>query len=128
MLPGSHGALAIRFLKLKAFEFLLPSFEEQILIVKRVELLFSFAAQIEQRVKDAQNRIDNLTQSILAKAFRGELVPQNPDDEPASVSRPRLYGISKKILARYIVKVAPEMAPYPRCNDKSQYTRRTRRR
>ena len=27
--------------------------------------------------------MDKLTQSILAKAFRGELVPQNPDDEPA---------------------------------------------
>jgi len=27
--------------------------------------------------------VDKLTQSILAKAFRGELVPQNPDDEPA---------------------------------------------
>jgi len=27
--------------------------------------------------------VDKLTQSILAKAFRGELVPQDPNDEPA---------------------------------------------
>ncbi|MFK3769784.1 hypothetical protein [Pseudomonas putida] len=33
----------------------------------------------------AKSRIDHLAQSILAKAFRGELVPQDPKDEPASV-------------------------------------------
>lgn len=35
-------------------------------------------------------RIDRLTQSILAKAFRGELVPQDPNDEPASVLLERI--------------------------------------
>jgi type I restriction enzyme S subunit len=53
---------------------------------------FAFADQIEQRVKDAQTRVDNLTQSTLAKAFRGELVPQNPDDEPASVLLERIHA------------------------------------
>lgn len=57
--------------------------EEQTEIVRRVEQLFTFADQIEQRVKDAQSRVNNLTQSILAKAFRGELTAdwreQNPD-------------------------------------------------
>jgi type I restriction enzyme S subunit len=61
----------------------LPSIEEQTEIVRRVEQLFAFADQIEQRVKDAQFRVNHLTQSILAKAFRGELTAewreQNPD-------------------------------------------------
>ena len=30
---------------------------------------------------DAEMRVDKLTVSILAKAFRGELVPQDPNDE-----------------------------------------------
>jgi hypothetical protein len=34
----------------------------------------------------ARKLIENLDQAILAKAFRGELVPQNPNDQPASVS------------------------------------------
>jgi len=60
----------------------IPPTEEQTEIVRRVEQLFAFADQIEQRVKDATARVNHLTQSILAKAFRGELTAdwraQNP--------------------------------------------------
>ncbi len=42
------------------------------------------ADQIETRYQKAKTHVDKLTQSILAKAFRGELVPQDPNDEPAS--------------------------------------------
>ncbi|PPD45734.1 MAG: hypothetical protein CTY16_09935 [Methylobacter sp.] len=60
-----------------------PIEEEQTEIVNRVEQLFTYADQIEQRVKDAQARVNHLTQAILAKAFRGELTAdwreQNPD-------------------------------------------------
>ena len=68
----------------------LPPYEEQTEIVRRVEQLFAFADQLEVKVKTAQVRIDQLTQSILAKAFRGELVPQDPSDEPASVLLERI--------------------------------------
>lgn len=61
----------------------LPPKEEQIEIVRRVDQLFAFADQIEQRVTEAKKRVDHLTQSILAKAFRGDLTAdwraQNPD-------------------------------------------------
>jgi type I restriction enzyme S subunit len=60
-----------------------PPKQEQTEIIRRVEQLFTYADQIEQRVKDAQARVNQLTQSILAKAFRGELTTewreQNPD-------------------------------------------------
>ena len=61
----------------------LPSFEEQKEIVRLVDQYFAFADTIEAQVKKAQARVNNLTQSILAKAFRGELVPQDPNDESA---------------------------------------------
>ncbi|MBI5675630.1 MAG: restriction endonuclease subunit S [Nitrospirae bacterium] len=54
-------------------------------IVRRVETLFTLADQIEARYTKAKAYVNKLTQSILAKAFRGELVPQYPNDEPASV-------------------------------------------
>ena len=52
---------------------MLSSYPEQAEIVSRVEALFAFADQIEARVKAAQAQVNQLTQSILAKAFRGEL-------------------------------------------------------
>jgi type I restriction enzyme S subunit len=55
-----------------------------------VEGLFKIADQIEGRYEKARGYVDKLTQSILAKAFRGELVPQDPNDEPASVLLERI--------------------------------------
>ena len=67
----------------QSLSFPLPSFEEQTEIVRLVDQYFAFADTIEKQVQKAQQRVDKLTQSILAKAFRGELVPQDPTDEPA---------------------------------------------
>ncbi|MGB5855283.1 MAG: restriction endonuclease subunit S [Oceanisphaera sp.] len=64
----------------------LPSIEEQTEIVRRVEQLFAFADQVEQRVKDAQSRVNYLTQSILAKAFRGELTADWRKQHPELIS------------------------------------------
>ena len=61
----------------------LPSVEEQKEIVSQVESLFALADTLEEKIEAATKRVDRLTQSILAKAFRGELVPQDPNDESA---------------------------------------------
>jgi len=68
----------------------LPSPEEQKEIVSRVKSLLTTADQIEVRYQKAKAHVDKLTQSILAKAFRGELVPQDPTDEPADVLLERI--------------------------------------
>ncbi|OCH16466.1 hypothetical protein A6E05_16415 [Aliivibrio sp. 1S165] len=80
---STSGVNNINSKELSALEFVLPSLEEQKEIVRLVDQYFAFADTIEAQVKKAQARVNNLTQSILAKAFRGELVPQDPNDEPA---------------------------------------------
>ncbi|WP_339436787.1 restriction endonuclease subunit S [Pseudomonas sp. EL_65y_Pfl1_R32] len=67
-----------------------PSIDEQNEIVHRVEQLFAYAEQLETKVSEAKKRIDHLAQSILAKAFKGDLVPQDPNDEPADVLLERI--------------------------------------
>lgn len=58
---------------MRTFQCKLPNKEEQNEIVRRVEQLFAYADRIEQQAKAAKERVDKLTQAILAKAFRGEL-------------------------------------------------------
>ncbi|UUK73393.1 restriction endonuclease subunit S [Escherichia albertii] len=69
--------------KIYSIEIVVPPIEEQREIVRRVEQLFAYADTIEKQVNNALARVNNLTQSILAKAFRGELTAQwraeNPD-------------------------------------------------
>lgn len=76
--------------KVKGFPLPAPSIEEQSEIVRRVETLFAFADRLESRLQAARTAAERLTPALLAKAFRGELVPQNPDDEPAAELLKRL--------------------------------------
>jgi type I restriction enzyme S subunit len=85
LVKSTSGQKGISGQDLKNLLISYPSLIEQTEIVRRVEQLFAFADQLEAKVASAKSRIDHLTQSILAKAFRGELVPQDPNDEPASV-------------------------------------------
>lgn len=81
---GSVGQVNISLSQCRAFELPVPPAEEQAEIVRRVETLFAFADRLEARLHTAQAATERLTPALLAKAFRGELVPQDPNDEPAS--------------------------------------------
>lgn len=72
-LKGSVGQVNISLTQCREAIINTPSIEEQLEIVTRVENLFALADQIESKIKNAQERVNLLTQSILAKAFRGEL-------------------------------------------------------
>lgn len=67
-----------------------PSTLEQQEIVRLVEELFRVADTIEARYKRLKEKLDTLPQAILTKAFKGELVPQDPNDEPAGVLLERI--------------------------------------
>lgn len=68
----------------------LPTADEQKEIVERIDILLSKADLLEERNNSAMQCINSLIPSILGKAFRGELVPQDPNDEPASVLLERI--------------------------------------
>ena len=51
--------------------------------LRRAEGLFALADPLEARLTKARGQVEKLTPSLLARAFAGKLVPQNPADEPA---------------------------------------------
>ncbi|HOJ37652.1 MAG TPA: restriction endonuclease subunit S [Ignavibacteriales bacterium] len=61
----------------------LPPLEEQHEIVSRVEKLFALADAVEGKYQKSMQRLKKLEQSVLAKAFRGELIEPDPNDESA---------------------------------------------
>ncbi|EAA7456535.1 restriction endonuclease subunit S [Salmonella sp. NW1258] len=72
--------------KIYSIEIVIPPIEEQHEIVRRVEQLFAWADTIEKQVNNALTRVNSLTQSILAKAFRGELTAQWRAENPELIS------------------------------------------
>lgn len=59
-------------------------------IVRLITAAFARADRLEAEAARARALLDRLEAAILAKAFRGELVPQDPNDEPASVLLDRI--------------------------------------
>ncbi|MEP2653825.1 MAG: restriction endonuclease subunit S [Paraglaciecola sp.] len=82
---------------LKSYPVRVPPLNEQKEIVRQVESLFTMADTVEKQYLEAKARTNRLTQSILAKAFRGELVPQDESDEPASELLDRIKAEQAKL-------------------------------
>jgi len=86
--------------KLAAFSFLLPSLEEQVEIICRIEKTLNWLKTIAAEQSQATRLLDHLDQANLAKAFRGELVPQDPNDEPACALLERIRAAQPKPIRR----------------------------
>jgi type I restriction enzyme S subunit len=91
--------------RVERISFPLPPLPEQDEIVRRVSALFALADKIEARLAAATAAVNRITQSVLAKAFRGELV-----ETEASLARRegRDYEPAAKLLERVRAAAATE--------------------
>jgi type I restriction enzyme S subunit len=85
----------------------IPPLREQREIVTRVQALISAADRVESRLQILKNQVSKLPDAILTKAFRGELVPADPSDEPASWLLRRIRMAKER--SNDAIKVRPEI-------------------
>jgi type I restriction enzyme S subunit len=107
MNASGSAAVGIKGARFRDLPIPFPPLPEQHEIVRRMSALFALADRIEAKVAAAKKKADGLTQAVLAKAFRGELVPteaelarrEGRDYEPADklLERIRAERVEKPV-------------------------------
>ena len=104
---GIIGGVSIN--TIKKLPFLLPPIAEQTRIVNRIEELFAQIDIIDQNQADIDTLYEEFRKRTLTLAIQGKLVPQDPNDEPASMLLERIRAekkakLGKKFVDSYIYK------------------------
>ena len=98
-----------------------PPVEEQKRIVDSIDSVLSLIEQIESHKQSLSSQIDNIKSKILDLAIRGKLVPQNPNDEPASVLLERIRAEKEELIKQGKIKRDKKESVIFKGDDNSYY-------
>ena len=99
----------------------LPPVNEQKSIINKINVAFSVINTVDQNKADLANTIFYAKSKILDLAIRGQLVPQNPDDEPASVLLERIRAEKEELIKQGKLKRDKKESVIFRGEDNSYY-------
>ena len=99
----------------------LPPLQEQKRIIAKLNKLFSFIDTIESNKTDLQSTIQLTKSKILDLAIRGKLIPQEPNDEPASVLLERIRAEKEELIKQGKIKRDKKESVIFRGEDNSYY-------
>ncbi|MCI7084512.1 hypothetical protein MR988_00140 [bacterium] len=99
----------------------LPPLSEQIKIIEAVENLFDLTQSVETNSQNLKNSIKTTKSKILDLAIRGKLVPQDPNDEPASVLLERIRAEKEELIKQGKIKRDKKESVIFKGDDNSYY-------
>lgn len=94
--------------EIKAIPIPLPPVDEQYAIAEELQRSFSLSDDIKRKIDQSLIRIELTRKTILQQAYSGELVNQNPDDEPAAVLLQRILAEREEIEKQQVTKPMKE--------------------
>jgi len=97
---STSGVNNINSSELQSLIIPIPSLEEQNEIVNQLDDLLDTNRMVSEQLEVEIKKANHLKSSILTKAFSGQLVPQDPNDEPASVLLERIKAEKEEELAK----------------------------
>ena len=99
----------------------LPPLSEQIKIIEAIENLFELVQSVDNNIQNLKNAIKSVKSKILDLAIRGKLVPQNPNDEPASVLLERIRAEKEELIKQGKIKRDKKESVIFKGDDNSYY-------
>lgn len=99
----------------------IPPFSEQVRIIVRLSEIFEFVTFVEQAKRELQTTIAHVKAKILDLAIRGQLVPQDPADEPASALLERIRAEKEELIKQGKIKRDKKESVIFRGEDNSYY-------
>lgn len=98
-----------------------PPVEEQKRIIDSIDSVLSLIEQIESHKQSLSSQIDNIKSKILDLAIKGKLVPQDPNDEPASVLLERIRAEKEELIKQGKIKRDKKESVIFKGDDNSYY-------
>ena len=118
---GSTNQKELKPLTLKELLIPIPPKYEQVRIQEQLTKALSLTEDIEDNKKDILDYIQNIKSKILDLAIRGKLVPQDPNDEPASVLLEHIRAEKEELIKKGKIKRDKKESAIFRGVDNSYY-------
>ena len=99
----------------------IPPFKEQLIIIDKINSIFNLIKYIDKNKDDLNNVSFLLKSKILDLAMQGKLVPQNPEDEPASVLLERIKEEKEELIKQGKIKCDKKESIIFKGDDNSYY-------